>query len=505
MQGSIVSAARSGLLVAAFAGFAGAATTAGAQAQCDVNESTPAQVSKAFLAVTMAQQQQTAGKTDDAAKQLQAAVKGLTEAPDKIKNPLGRQLVLGRALAVWAGQPGMSAATTRGALGYVTDPAQPVDLHALLDSTLTAIETAQPACVSETVRLRANKTWLGVVNAAIEQANSGTPDSAAALAQRSLLLYRGAPYGEMVLGNMDFKRGRITPAMEHYRKAIEVAATDTAFAEQHRSLMLQLGNVAAGVADTAKGADKQRWSREAVAAYEQLVAKHPNSPEASAASGRMAEIRLAVGDTAAAKAAYAEQLASPEKFGYQALLTAGVNASRAGQAADAAKLFDHVLKANPNNRDALYNAALVAHDRNEFAKSLAYLDRLVQVDPGNDQGWLLFAHNYAKLNKGAKTQKLANAYKDSVSKYLDRSQNLPYQVKFTEWSNAPEKTTLRGTVKNTGKAAKSFAMTVEFLDATGAVVETKPVAVANVAPGAEGAFTAETTSAKAVAFRYKVE
>lgn len=502
MHGSMKSVATCGLLAA----LASTAQVARAQqAQCDVNETSPSQVSKAFLAVTMAQQAQSAGRNDEAAKQLQAAVKGLTEAPEKIKNPLGRQLVLGRALAVWASQPGVSATPTRGSLGFATDQAATIDLYAAIDSTLAAVETAQPACVSETARLRASKTWLGLVNAAIEQANSGSPDSADVLARRSLLLYRGAPYGEMVLGNMDYKRGRVPTALEHYNKAIEAAATDTVFAEQHRSLMFQVGNVAAGVADTAKGAAKQQWSKQAVAAWEQLVAKFPNTPEATAASGRIAEVRLAVGDTAAARAAYAEQLASPEKFGYQALLTAGVNASRAGQAADAAKLFESVLKANPNNRDALYNAALVAHDRKEFAKSIAYLDRLVQVDPGNDQGWLLYAHNYAQLNKGAKTQKQANAYKDSVSKYLDKSQNLPWQVRFTEWSNAPEKSVLRGAIRNKDKAAKSYTMTVEFLDAAGAVVGSQAVAVASVAPGAEGSFAAETTAAKAVAFRYKVE
>lgn len=503
MHGCIHSVARCGLLVATLA--VGAGTARAQQAQCDVNESNPAQLSKAFLAVTMAQQAQAAGRNDEAAKQLQAAVKGLTEAPEKIKNPLGRQLVLGRALAAWASQPGMSPTTTRGALGYATEPAQAIDLYATLDSTLTAVETAQPACVSETARLRASKAWLAVVNAAIEQANGGSPDSAEVLARRSLLLYRGAPYAEMVLGNMDFKRGRITTALEHYRQAIAAAATDTSFAEQQRGLMLQLGNVNAGVADTAKGAAKQQWSRDAAAAYEQLVAKFPGTPEAAAATDRLAQIRLAVGDTAGVKAGYAEQLASPEKFGYQALLTAGVNASRAGQAADAAKLFDHVLKANPHNRDALYNAALVAHDRKEFAKSIGLLDRLVNVDPGNDQGWLLYAHNYAQLNKGAKTPKQANAYKDSVSKYLDRSQNLPYQVRLTEWSNGPEKTTLQGAIRNRGKAAKAYAMTVEFLDATGAVVSSQPVAVPAVAPGAEGFFAAEATGPKVVAFRYKVE
>ena len=473
--------------------------------QCDIEENTPAQLTKAFLAVTMAQQAQSAGQNDVAAKQLQGAMKLLTDKPEKINNPLGRQLLLGRALSLWTSQPGTPLTPTRASLGYATDPTATIDLYAALDSTLTAVETAKPACVSETTRLRAGKPWLGLVNAAIERFNAEQPDSAEALASRSLVLYRGAPYAEMILGNIDNKRGRVSSALEHYRRAVAAAEADTVFAEQQRGLLLTMGNVAAGVADTAQGAAKQQWSRDAIAAYEKIAQRFPGSPEARVATDRLSQLKLAQGDTAAVKAAYAAQLASPDKYSYQELLTAGVNATRAGQDADALALFESALKANPYNRDALYNAALVAHDRKDYRKSIGYLDRLVQVDPGNDQGWLLYAHDYAGLNKATKEPKLAKSYSDSLAKYLDRSQNLPYQVRFNEWSNAVTKSTVRGTVRNKGTAAKSYTVTVEFLDAAGQVVGTQTVQLANVAPNEAGTFVAESTSPKAVAFRYKVE
>jgi tetratricopeptide (TPR) repeat protein len=495
-------AAAGALLVAALAGTAGRLA---AQAQCDVNETSPSQLGKAFLAVTSAQQAQSTGNTAEAAKHLQAAMKTLTDQPEKLKNPLGRQLLLGRTLALWAVQPGTPAVTTRGTLGWAGDPAATVDLYATLDSTLTAVETAQPGCAAETARLRQGKAWLGLVNGAIENFNADRADSAETLARRSLQLYRGAPYAEMLLGNIENKRGRPASAIEHYGRAVTAAASDTGFAEQHRGILLTMGNAAAGIADTAQGAEKQRWSREASATFDKLAAQFPGSPEARAAADRQAQLRLSLGDTAAVRAAYADQLASPEKYSYQQLLTAGVNASRAGQPGDALRLFEGTLKVNPYNRDALYNAALVAHDRKEFDKSIGYLNRLVQIDPGNDQGWLLLAHDYAGLNKATKVTKVANQYRDSLTKYLERSQNLPYQVRFTEWSNGTDKSTLRGAIRNKGTAAKSYTMTIEFLDAAGNVVGTQPVQVANVAAGAEGTFTAETTAAKAVGFRYKVE
>ena len=492
-------------LAAAIAGAAGTASPLGAQAQCDVNETSPSQLGKAFLAVTTAQQAQASGNAPEAAKQLQSAMKVLTDQPEKIKNPLGRQLLMGRVLALWATQPGTPATTTRGALGYSTDPAATVDVYAALDSALTAVETAQPGCARETAPLRGGKAWLSLVNGAIEHFNADRVDSAETFARRSLLLYRGAPYAEMLLGNIETKRGRIAPAMEHYQRAVAAAGTDTTFAEQARGILMTMGNVAAGVADTAQGAAKQQWARDAATAYDQLVAGFPGSNEARAANDRLAQLRLAVGDTAAARSVYAAQLATPEKFGYRDLLTAGVNASRAGQAPEALQLFEAALKANPWNRDALYNAALIAHDRKEYQRSIAFLDRWAQVDPGNDQGWLLYAHNYAALNKATKVPKQANAYRDSLTKYLTRSQTLPQHVRFTEWSGAPGKQTLRGAIRNKGTAAKSYTLTIEFLDAAGQVVGTQAVTVPNVAPGAESTFSAESTAPTAVAYRYKVE
>lgn len=503
--GSKSLATRALLAAVTAAAVAGAAGPLRAQAQCTINETTPSQLGKAFFAVTAAQQAQASGNTAEAEKQLQAAMKSLTHQPEKIKNPLGRQLLMGRVLALWAAQPGTPATTTRGALGYATEPTATIDVHAALDSTLTAVETAQAGCATETARLRQGKAWLTLVNGAIEHFNADRADSAEAFARRSLVLYRGAPYAEMILGNIENKRGRINPAMEHWTRAVAAAGTDTSFADQARGILLTMGNVAAGVADTAKGAAQQQWLRQAAAAYDTLTARFPGSPEAGTARDRTTQLRLALGDTAAARSAYAAQLATPEKFTYRELLTAGVNASRAGQAGEALTLFESVLKANPYNRDALYNAALIAHDAKDYQKSIGYLARWAQVDPSNDQGWLLLAHNYAALNKATKAPKQANAYRDSLTKYLTRSQSLPQHVRFTEWSGAPGKQTLRGAIRNKGTAAKSFTLAIEFLDVSGQVVGNQTVTVPNVAPGAEATFTTEATMPAAVAYRYTVQ
>lgn len=492
------------LIPVAAASLVGAvAATARAQGSCDVSENNPGEVAKAFLAVNAARQAQGTGAADAAAKQLTAAVQSLTKPTRKDENPIGRQLVLGKALSLWANQPGIPQVTTRGALGFTDAPTASIDLYAAIDSVFGAVEKAQPGCERTIAGWRGQKAWLGLVNGAVEALNAQQLDSADAIAARSLVLYRGAPYGHMVRGNVAYAKGNPAAAVQFYRAGVAAAAADTSYDEQYRQLSLTLGNIAAEVADSAHGDAKATWNREAIAAYEGLVTKFPNSNEARSAAERLPKVKLAAGDTAGVKAAYAKFLADPSKFGYTELLNAGVAAGRADQAKDAATLFEAALAQNPYSRDALYNAALMHNQLNEFPQILPLATRLVAIDPGNGDNWMLFAFAYNGMAKASKVPKQTSAYRDSLGKYYQKAEQLPYQVKFTSWTQGEGKGTLKGTIENKGTTARSYPLTIEFLDKSGAVVDTKSVTTGDVAPKAKGQFTAETSNANAVAYRYK--
>ncbi|MFM8911046.1 MAG: FxLYD domain-containing protein, partial [Gemmatimonadota bacterium] len=62
---------------------------------------------------------------------------------------------------------------------------------------------------------------------------------------------------------------------------------------------------------------------------------------------------------------------------------------------------------------------------------------------------------------------------------------------------------LGGAVENLAKVARPFTVTVEFMDAKGAVLETMTARVPETAPGARGEFQLEPTTAGIVAFRYR--
>src|SRR5262249_1973928 len=153
-------------------------SVAGAQAQkaCEVNESRPSALGKASFAVLSAS---SATSPDAAKKQLVTAMKSLNSVPLTTDNQAGRGFVYGKALVVWAGQPGIGLSAKRGAIGLTDRPDEMMDLAATMDTAFKVLETAMPECVSETMKWRGQKPWVDMVNKAIERLNADDADSAA--------------------------------------------------------------------------------------------------------------------------------------------------------------------------------------------------------------------------------------------------------------------------------------------------------------------------------------
>jgi tetratricopeptide (TPR) repeat protein len=375
---------------------------------------------------------------------------------------------------------------------------------AAVDSSFLHVETANAACEAETAPWRAQKPWLTMVNQSIEQINAGNTDTAEALANRSLRLYRRAPYAYMVLASAAQNRGQITRAMQYHQQTIEAAA-DTSYADARRQTMLTIGNLATEVADTASGAARAQFAREARTAYERLIGEAPSSPQAAQARAGLSRVLLIAGDTSAFRAAYRDQIENPNKYDYRDILASAVAAARSQQWADAAALFENVAKLNPYNRDALYNLAVTYHELGQYDKMVPYLQRLVAVDPGNADNWLLIARAYNGIGKNAQKAKNTTAHRaanDSTVKYYQLSEKLPVNIVFTEFTTGENKSTLAGTIENKTDAEKSYTLRFEFLDKAGNPVGTKEVAVGPVAAKAKGRFTTTIDGQNIAAFRY---
>ena len=500
---------------------------AGAQQKkdCPADEGKPGEVARAMLSLQMAQN----AKPEDAAKQLRSAI-GSLEKADKTKNPVGYNFVLGKTLVMWLSQPNEPAVTTRGSLGFQQNPQAQYDLVMGIDSAFSAVDKAMPDCASETSAWRAQKGWVTMVNDAIQQLNADHADSAEALAKRSLILNPNAPYGYMVLGNLYQKRDSVRQAINYFKQTVEKSGSDTSYADLKRQTALAAANLAATAAGSATGSDKASYLSDAKWGYE-LVANDPKAGSyADQARTGLAQLAAASGDTAAVRATYAPQLANPTQYTFQQLLSAGVTAARAQQVSDATTLFEAAYKKNPYHRDVLYNLAIMYLNGEKYNKVIPVVRELVAIDPSNGENYRLFTIAYANEQKGfndkiknynalakkAKLPKTAKAYEDSARFYFDSAkavadsalryntvaEGFPMKVAFNEFSQQDDKSTLGGTITNSSDQSQIYTMKVDFLDASGKLVNSQTTTVGPVAPGQSGKFTVSGTGAGIAAFRY---
>ena len=520
-------------LTIAFAGVAGAQQTKA----CEVNESRPAQIGRATLAVQVASSTTNA---DAAAKQLTSAVRALTENGEKMDNQPGRNFVLGKALVLWSTQPNVDLVTTRGRLGYTTNPTGTIDLAAAIDTAFKVVETSNPECIAETSRWRGQKGWINLVNKAIEKLNADEADSAELVARRAIMLNPYAPYGYVVLANVMQKRNKSSEAFSLYKKSIEIAGRDTSFDDIRRQSLVYMANLATDSAEmAADAAAKRPYVETARSAYEALLKDKEAGDLAANARSGLCRIAIATGDTGSLRSTYNEPLAAPSTFSYPELMNAGVCLARAEMVPEATKLFQAAYEKNPYHRDALSNLSIMYLRQDQQDKALPLAQRLVMVEPNNPDNIQLLVLSYAGIAKRARDTRMAaqrstttktktatatkaagprlsaaaadslfkleQAFTDSAVKSNDRKEKLAYKVSLSDFSTNDDKSTVSGNVINQGTESKPVTIKVEFLDKDGKVVQTKDVTVGPIAAGSSARFTTTVNPGKGIAaFRYTI-
>jgi predicted Zn-dependent protease len=506
---------------ALFTAFAVAATATVASAQtaqqnaCSIDESSPSQLAIADLDIAAA----ASATPTVAAPKLKDAIKRLEQVGDK--NPNGHALVLGKTLVVWLAQPDIGLHPTRGTLGFTTNTDSTVDMLHSIDSAFVLVENVSPDCAASVAPWRQQKPWVDILKASIDAANNQKLDSAEVLAKESLQLYRGSPYAYMVLGQVAATKGNSKDAIYNFQAAAD-RATDTSSADTRRDALLELGQVAAAAAQQSgvSPADKDSLLAKARVAFQKLLddAEAKQQYKVSATKG-LATVAVASGDTAAIKNSYAPQLANPSAFSYGELMQAGVAAFSANQIADATKLFESAYPLNPYGRDVLLNLTISYVKDSLFDKALPVAQRLVSVDPANEGDYQLLAFTYGKLSQryaargkaAAKGSAAAKALADSARitidsslKYRPMADSLPVQVVVSRFGAGQENVNLDGEVTNQTDKPTSYTVKIDFLDKTGAVVQSQTATVGPVPAKGTTQFSVNGTGASIIAFRYTV-
>jgi tetratricopeptide (TPR) repeat protein len=490
------------IVVAAFALGAVAAPVAAQDpaqiaATCDPTANTRGDIAKAQFSMTRAI---AAVEKGNPTRDLQEVLRLVESGND---NPTARNYLRGEAYILWLMQPNMPAVVTRSALGLTTNPTATIDLYVAADSAFTMVEKASPECALVITQWRQQKPWLNALNGAINALNAGQLDSAETLAKRSLILDRSAPYAYSVLGSIAQNRKNWTAANDYWKQALAAAGTDTAYADVRTKTMYEIASSTSERADAATGAAKRAASREAIKPWQDYIAVANNDLLLADAIDNVSRMYMQAGDSASIPAIYASMLSNPAKYGELTLVHAGVVATRNGRHADAIKLFDAALAQNPQSRDAINNLAATYIQNNEFPKAFPLIDRLVVLDPSNPDNPLLYAFAYQGMYKGTKDKKLQKIYTDSLVYFNSKSENATVKVGVNEFTRRPNETLLAGTVENRDKTAKTYNLTVEFLDKSGNVIATETATVGPVAPKAKQTFRVRSAMGGAYGYRYK--
>jgi len=470
------------------------------QPTCEIDNSKPQAVARATFSLTRAT---AAMKTGSPLKDLRDAISLLNAAGYKNENPTARAYILGQAYIILLEQPDVQPVVTRSSIGIATDPTATIDLFAAADSMWRVVEAISPACATLGQQWRQQKAWMTVTNAAINALNAGKPDSAELLAKRALLLDRKAPYAYSILASIAKNKKDYATASEYWKKTLEAAGTDTTFDDIRERTLYDVAATLTTRAEAAGAAEKKTLAREVINAWNALLTNTTDDLQRSFAIQQLAKYYVIAGDSAAITKIYAPVLADPSKYGESTLMQAGVIASQAKRPEDAAKLFNAVLVSNPYQRDALNNLAASYIFLSQYDKVFPLVTRLTDVDPSNPENWMLNAYSYAGLLKTNKTGKLNKQYTDSLVYYSGKADKMPVKVSITEFTRASDATTLVGSIENKGTAAKTYNLSVDFIDKSGNVVGTETVSVGPVAPKATKEFRIRSAKGGVAAFRYK--
>ena len=496
---------------------------------CDIDLNKPNSLAFAAIGIPSARQFRDTAASE---KTLRGIVQKVANDADASKNNrLGVALILVQALAPMGQDLRIASSSTNADLGLPGAATQPVDLLKIVDSLATVVQQAKPTCdttIEQSRALASSATY----NAAVAQFNAQKLDSAARLAERVILVQRQDPLPYYMVASAAQQRNDTATTRRFWPRVVELTAKDTT-AQSRNLRSAALENIALNLVVVAQGtpaAEQPTRAKEAADAIRTFLAAYPNSPEAPRFQGTLAQMVQLTGDKAALGSVYADQLSNPDKYDDLALTNAGVIASQAGNRDDAAKLFDAALQKNPYQRDALNNLTATYLQQKHWQQIVPVAQRLVAVDPANPDNYLFLAYAYQGLAQGTTVAAQKTAYTDSLIKYNRLSEQMPVKVSFTEFTRGQTRavlgvnvearklsvsTTTTGPARGAARARpaaapaattapKSYTLAFEFIDKTGAVIDTQNVTVGPLAVGDTKATRVESAKGGVAAFRYKL-
>jgi tetratricopeptide (TPR) repeat protein len=462
---------------------------------------------------------------DDSRKALKTAMKQLFDAKTA-SNPLGRDFLTAQFLTLAIENGG--ELQTRDALGMPGNKDEKIDLLHYTDSLFTIVTAGDPKCAAEVKEWRMYKPYMSHIQAGYKAITDGKNDVAVTEGKRALVISRDGAQAYDVLWRASKNLNDQDAVIANIRLAAEKLEGDTTNAPVRANLMFNLGRVQQDYASQAAEPKKSELQHGAAKAFLDVLKEFPASEEAPFALQGISIAAAATKDESLNLAALDMIKANPTKFSGPSLAQAGVIATRANKPADAVALFEAATKSNPYSRDYVYNYAAMLYEAKRPSEMIPVVHRLLTIDPSNPDNVMLFAYAYKGLSDSVNDNFLKKVQKDSAARYAKAdlatkktlrdsitvwrreynrlidsvttysklSDEMPHKLAYTELEMGKDKASVKGTIENRAKTAKSYAIVFEFLGKDGSVVGTKTANVGPVAPGASAEFSAELKPAE---------
>ena len=400
------------------------------------------------------------------------------------------------------------------------------------DSSFTKALALAPMCEIDISQYRQNN-WALLGQAGVEMQRKGQLDSAMAQFRDANLLFRGLPHVYTNMGVMFANMDHDDSAAVYFAKALEIAEKDTSLVDDRNSVALNLAIM------------YQRINKnvEAIAVLHRYLGWKPEDTDAQKS------LAIAFRSAGMADSAEAVESAMIARFSVmnldsldtQDLMSVGVVAFNKNRYGDAEKAFGSAVKRNPYSRDARYNLAntylaiaakvsdsaealrkqakaknpsealkaqladtvkLDAQVAEANTKLVEQASKLLEMEPMNEDDLRLLAQGQRALKQN-----------DAVYKTAERLVALPFSIEATLFQLGKEsakyagEATGRAAQDAAGKPIKTGPMTLmfEFIDVTGAVKDTKEVAIPVLAEGKKQTIQLDAKGAGIAAWRYRVK
>ncbi|MCC7195162.1 MAG: hypothetical protein IT356_06360 [Gemmatimonadaceae bacterium] len=469
---------------------------AAAPPACDVDQMSPGSLAIAAIARNKAVQ---AKSPDEGMKTVRDAMKNIFDKQSN-ENPIGRDYSAAQfmILAIEFG----GEVQPRGNLNLPGDKKAPIDLVVAADSLFKIVETAKPGCKEDAEQWRQYKPYASRIKAGYEALAANQLDSAQHSAERAMILSREAPQAFDLLWRLAAARGDDATQLKYLRLTVDKLASDTANARTRANLLFNLGRIQQDLAEKAPAGQKAALLKGATDAYLEVISQYPGGEEAPYAVNGISVAWALTQDSTGALAAIKAALPQLSHMSDQTASQMAILATRLNHSAEAAQFFKDAVDANPYWRDYLYNYAATLFDLKKPQEMLGVVGKLLDLDPSNPDNVLLNAYAYKGLADAATDAAIKKAYTDSAVAYTGKSDAMKTKVSFGSFDRGRAKTQLKGEIENRDKAARSYTLDLQFLDKSGAVIETKSVTVGPVAPNATGAFDVEVAKGGVMGVKY---